>query len=62
MPEPGDLPDSIREFAYRNAVPIDSGRDFDHHMNGLIRATDEILQRRGAAAVGRPLACARRRH
>jgi TIR domain len=43
MPEPSQLPDSIREFAYRNAVHIDSGRDFDHHMNGLIRATDKIL-------------------
>jgi hypothetical protein len=43
MPEPNQLPDSIREFAYRNAVQIDSGRDFDHHMNGLIRATDDLL-------------------
>jgi hypothetical protein len=43
MPEPSQLPDSIRELAFRNAVHIDSGRDFDHHMNGLIRATDQIL-------------------
>ena len=43
MPEPSELPDSIREFAFRNAVHVDSGRDFDHHMNGLIRATDAIL-------------------
>jgi hypothetical protein len=43
MPEPGQLPENIREFAYRNAVHIDSGRDFDHHMNGLIRATDNLL-------------------
>jgi hypothetical protein len=43
MPEPSQLPDSIRDLAYRNAVQIDSGRDFDHHMNGLIRATDKIL-------------------
>jgi len=43
MPEPHALPESIRDFAYRNAVAIDSGRDFDHHMNGLIRATDEIF-------------------
>lgn len=46
MPEPSHLPDSIREFAYRNAVQIDSGRDFDHHMNGLIRATDNLLDGR----------------
>jgi hypothetical protein len=43
MPEPSELPDSIREFAYRHAVQVDSGRDFDHHMTGLIRATDKIL-------------------
>src|SRR5262249_16806036 len=45
MPQPHELPESIRDFAYRNAVAIDSGRDFDHHMNGLIRATDEIFVR-----------------
>jgi hypothetical protein len=50
MPEPGQLPDSIREFAYRNAVQIDSGRDFDHHMNGLIRATDKLLGETGASS------------
>ncbi len=43
MPEPDRLPVSLRDFAYRNAVEIDSGRDFDHHMNGLIRATDKIV-------------------
>jgi hypothetical protein len=43
MPQPSQLPENIREFAYRNAVQIDSGRDFDHHMNGLTRATDKIL-------------------
>jgi TIR domain len=43
MPQPSQLPENIREFAYRNAVQVDSGRDFDHHMNGLIRATDKIL-------------------
>jgi hypothetical protein len=52
MPEPGDLPESIRDFAYRNAVPIDSGRDFDHHMNGLIRATDGILHGAHAPSEG----------
>jgi TIR domain len=43
MPEPSQLPENIRDFAYCNAVRVDSGRDFDHHINGLIRATDEIL-------------------
>jgi hypothetical protein len=52
MPEPGDLPESIRDYAYRNAVAVDSGRDFDHHMNGLIRHTDQLLQ--GAAPQPNP--------
>ena len=43
MPEPSELPESIREFAYRNAMHIDSGRDFDHHMDGLIRSTEAML-------------------
>ena len=43
MPEPSELPESIREFAYRNAVEINSGRDFDHHIDGLIRAMDQLL-------------------
>jgi hypothetical protein len=43
MPDPKALPDSIREFAYRNAVHIDSGRDFDHHMTGLIQAMDKMI-------------------
>src|SRR4030095_14813090 len=58
MPKPSELPESIRELAYRNAVTIDSGRDFDHHMNGLVRATDDILQVRSpdesSAAERRP--------
>ncbi len=43
MPDPSVLPESIKEFAYRNAFTIDSGRDFDHHINGLIEAVDKIL-------------------
>lgn len=57
MPQPSQLPENILEFAYRNAVQIASGRDFDHHMNGLIRATDKILlsaQTSAAAASADP--------
>ena len=43
MPEPSQLPENIRALVYKNAVRVDSGRDFDHHMNGLIGATDKIL-------------------
>jgi hypothetical protein len=32
MPHVEQLPESMQDFAYRNAVDVDSGRDFDHHM------------------------------
>lgn len=54
MPEAGDLPESIRGFAYRNAVRIDSARDFDHHMDGLIRAIDRMFERRAAPGTDQP--------
>jgi hypothetical protein len=44
MPLPDELPEGIRDFAFRNAVRIDSGHDFDHHMTVLMRAADRILQ------------------
>jgi hypothetical protein len=43
MPNSNVLPDSIKDFAFRNACTIDSGRDFDHHIKGLIQAVDQIL-------------------
>jgi uncharacterized protein YecT (DUF1311 family) len=43
MPEPNELPQSLRDFAYRHAVSVDGGRDFDHHMEGLVRSLDRML-------------------
>ena len=43
MPTSAQLPDSLEAFAYRHAVTVDGGRDFDHHLEGLIRALDGIL-------------------
>jgi hypothetical protein len=43
MPEASELPESIREFAYRNALKMDSGQDFHPHIDRLIGAMDEIL-------------------
>src|SRR5262249_38965366 len=37
MPEVGDLPESLKDFAFRHAVTVDGGRDFDHHLRGLVR-------------------------
>lgn len=43
MPTTAQLPDGLKDFAYRHAVTVDGGRDFDHHLEGLIRALDGIL-------------------
>jgi uncharacterized protein YecT (DUF1311 family) len=43
MPATSELPDSLKDFAYRNAIQIDAGQDFDIHMSRLIRAMDEML-------------------
>jgi uncharacterized protein YecT (DUF1311 family) len=43
MPEVNELPQSLRDFAYRHAVTVDGGRDFDHHVDGLIRSLHRIL-------------------
>ena len=45
MPAASQLPPSLREFAFRNAVRVDSGQDFDHHTERLLRAMDRSLQR-----------------
>jgi hypothetical protein len=43
MPTTRQLPDDLKSFAFRHAVTVDSDRDFDHHMNGLMRALDGLL-------------------
>jgi len=55
MPDPEVLPDSLRDFAYRNAVQVDGGQDFDVHVSRLIRAIEghlRIDQERAAAVRG----------
>ena len=43
MPDPADLPEASRDFAYRNAIEVESGRDFNMHIERLIRAMEQIL-------------------
>jgi uncharacterized protein YecT (DUF1311 family) len=49
MPEVGQLPPTLKDFAFRHAVQVDGGRDFDHHIDGLSRALDQILAAKGTA-------------
>jgi len=43
MPSPDQLPPSLKDFSFRNAVKVDTGQDFDHHMDRLIQSMDAIL-------------------
>jgi TIR domain len=43
MPRPDQLPESLQDFAFRNAVQLDPGQDFDIHIGRLIRAIEQIL-------------------
>jgi hypothetical protein len=43
MPSSNQLPPSLKDFAFLNAVRIDTGRDFDHHIEHLIKSIDDIL-------------------
>lgn len=56
MPLTAELPDNVKDFAFRNAIRIDAGQDFDIHIARLIRAMDRMLgtPARGAATEGEP--------
>jgi cell division protein FtsB len=44
MPRVEQLPETLQDFAYHNAVSVDTGQDFDVHMARLMRAMDRILE------------------
>jgi len=43
MPQPVQLPESLKSLAFLNAAPVDTGRDFRQHMERLTRSIDQIL-------------------
>src|SRR5205807_6311710 len=43
MPSVTQLPEGLKDFAYRNAVELDTGQNFDVGMGRLINALDGIL-------------------
>jgi hypothetical protein len=55
MPQPVQLPESLKNFAFLHAAPVDTGRDFHQHMERLIRGIDQIPDRatRPATSVSR---------
>jgi hypothetical protein len=54
MPKPEKLPPDIEKLAFRNALPLDSGRDFHNHaerlINGICRLVDVSEMREADAA------------
>src|SRR6476646_11519113 len=41
-PSPSELPASLQNFAFRHAMVVDGGQDFDHHVNRLIRNIESL--------------------
>jgi hypothetical protein len=53
MPKADQLPDGLKDLIYRNGLDVDSGLDFDQHIERLFRNIDSILaeiERRHAEA------------
>lgn len=50
MPQPSELPENLKNLAFRNAAYVDSGRDFHLHMDRLIRSMDRVLAGPGPVA------------
>ncbi|MFZ3375210.1 MAG: toll/interleukin-1 receptor domain-containing protein [Chthoniobacterales bacterium] len=46
MPQPETLPQEIEALAYRNALPLDSGLDFNNHAERLITGVYKLIGRR----------------
>lgn len=42
MPTPDELPESLRDFAFKNALRIRSGRDIDQDLRMLVKAIERI--------------------
>ena len=49
LPKPSELPETMREFAYRQAADVDTGVDFQSHIDRLIRAIDQLLDQQSRA-------------
>src|SRR5262245_23552121 len=55
MPKPAELPEALRDFSFRNAASVDSGRDFHQHVDRLIRSLDKLLNARPRLRLPAPL-------
>jgi tetratricopeptide (TPR) repeat protein len=44
MPKASQLPESLKDFTFRNAIRVDPGQDFDHHIDRLLRSIEASLR------------------
>jgi hypothetical protein len=56
MPSSAQVPPSLKEFVFINAVTVDPGVDFDHHIQRLIFHIDAILAAKGKPPARAPAA------
>ena len=42
------MPDSLAALAFRHAIEVDEGLDFDHHVDRLIKGIERLRQESGA--------------
>ncbi len=54
MPGEADLPPTLGRLAYRHALNLDSGPDFDHQVDRLIRGIERLFQQPEPATVAPP--------
>ena len=54
MPDAEELPQSIRDLAFRNATPVRPDPDFHKDMDRLIRGIEKYFQKRDGAASSQP--------
>jgi formylglycine-generating enzyme required for sulfatase activity len=54
MPGEADLPPSLARLAYRNAIELDQGRDFHHHVDRLINGIERLLRQAHPATAAPP--------
>jgi nudix-type nucleoside diphosphatase (YffH/AdpP family) len=47
MPKPTELPNTLRDFAFRNAANVDSGRNFETDVERLMSSMDRLFRERG---------------
>jgi formylglycine-generating enzyme required for sulfatase activity len=52
MPIEGDLPPSLAELTFRNAIEVDQGRDFHPHVDRLVQGIESHFKRVKARADG----------